>query len=243
MTGQGLLQGAGWSNLPTPRHQSRRDRGRNQRGALIKFSSKVPFASTLQCLLVVEATLESSPARFKAVTLMLTSESLVVISADGDIIESQMPLADIVLPECDADPTMLTISFKGAPPAVDQRMWNFVNGCLDVANSGPPALETSEDVRPASPTPLSSSLQHSMQTAEHQSTPEVEDVNPNLNLSRSSSDDEGISLSAVQPAETTASSKVKPPLVFHVNPQIRSHFLILARVAQKQGESQGFQVL
>lgn len=122
-------------------------------------------------------------------------------------------------------------------------MWDFVNGCRYVVNTGPPTLETSEDIRPASPPPLSSTLPLSMQTVEHQSAPEVDDVNPNLNLSRSSSDDGEVSLSAVQPAETTASSTAKPPIVFHVNPQIRNHFLVLLKVAQRQILGQGFQIL
>lgn len=122
-------------------------------------------------------------------------------------------------------------------------MWDFVNGCRYVVNTGPPALETSEDVRPVSPVPLATNLPLSMQTIEHQSAPEVEDTNPNLNLSRCSSDDGGVSLSAVQPAETTAVTKARPPIVFHVNPQLQSHFIVLIKVAQRQMQSQGFQVL
>lgn len=242
MTGQGLLQGAGWSNLPRQRDQAKTGQGKPHRSALVKFS-KIQHPNVSQCLLVLEATLETSSSRFKAVTLLLTTQNLIVLSADGDHVESQLLLTDIILPEIEADPTMLTISFKGAPPAVDQRMWDFVNGCQYVVNTGPPALETSEDVRPASPTPLSSTLPLSMQTVEHQSAPEVEDTNPNLNLSRSSSDDGGVSLSAVQPAETSASAKARPPIIFHVNPLIQSHFIILLKVAQRQMQNQGFQIL
>lgn len=245
MTGQGLLQGAGWSNLPQLRQQTKVEKEKIQRSALIKYSSKIQHPNAIQCLLVIEATLETSPSCFKAVTLMLTTQSVIILSADGDNVESQLPLMDIILPENDDDPTLLTITFRGAPPVVDQRMWDFVNGCRYVVNTGPPALEASEDVRPVSPVPLSSTLPLTMQTAEHLSAPEVEDGNPNLNLnlSRCSSDDGGVSLGAVQPAETTASSKAKPPVVFHVNPQVRSHFLILLRVAQRQLQGQGFQIL
>ncbi|XP_026271600.1 uncharacterized protein LOC113201858 [Frankliniella occidentalis] len=223
MTGQGLLQGAGWSNLPQQRDQAKAERGNPQRSALVKFS-KIQHPIVSQCLLVLEATLESSSSRFKAVTLLLTTQNLIVLSAD------------------ETDPTILTISFNGAPP-VDQRMWDFVNGCQYAVNTGPPALETSEDIRPASPIPLSSTLPLSMQTVEHQSAPEVEDTNPNLNLSRSSSDDGGVSLSAVQPADTSASATVRPPTIFHVNPLIQRHFIILLKVAQRQIQSQGFQIL
>lgn len=97
---------------------SRNERGRSRRSALLKYSSKVFLSNSLQCLLVLEATLESGSSRFKAVTLVLTSQSLVVLSADEDSVESQLPLIDIILPEDDADPTMLTISFRAAPPVV-----------------------------------------------------------------------------------------------------------------------------
>ncbi|KAK3912926.1 Vacuolar protein sorting-associated protein 13B [Frankliniella fusca] len=244
MTGQGLLQGAGWSNLPRQRdHAKEAEKGKQHRSALVKFTNKIKPPNVSQCLLVLEATLETSSTRFKAVTLLLTTQNLIVLSADGDRVESQLPLTDIILPDNEMDPTMLTISFKGAPPAVDQRMWDFVNGCQYVMNTGPPALETSEDIRPASPTPLTTTLPLSMQTVEHQSAPEVEDTNPNLNLSRSSSDDGGVSLSAVQPAETSASTKARPPIIFHVNPLIQSHLITLLKVAQKQMQNQGFQIL
>lgn len=105
-------------NFLQPKNQSKSERTKLQRSALIKYSSKIQHASVPHCLLVLEATLESSPSRFKAVTLMLTSQSLIVLSADGDSIESTLLLNEIILPENDADPTMLTISFKGAPPVV-----------------------------------------------------------------------------------------------------------------------------
>ena len=228
------------------------------------------MSNTPLCLLILEATMECSASRFRPVTLILTAESLVILSGDGDTVDSQYPLGDLILPDGEGDPTLLTLSFKGAPPLVspdisslnvvsndincsslmfvitfqvDQRMWDFVNSCRYVLNSGPPTLDISEEVRPASPPPMVSSLPLSMQTVEHQSAPEMDDANPNLNLSRCSSDDGDVSLSAVQPAETTASSTARPPIVFHVNPQIRNHFLVLLKVAQRQILGQGFQIL
>jgi len=125
------------------------------------------------------------------------------------------------------------------------RIWEFLQGVPTLSNSGPPTLDVAQDLPPTS---LPAKLPLSLQMLEHRlAGPDVEDTaNPNLNLSGSEGSETGgvnESIPASSGPSSLEASPPRPPLVFLVNPQVRSRFELVYYIAHRQYHGSGFPVL
>ncbi|XP_050295994.1 intermembrane lipid transfer protein VPS13B [Anthonomus grandis grandis] len=118
MTGQGLLQGAGWNPLPDPRARPQILKIQLSNNSTLKYPWKLVDVITTPILLVIEATSITQTSIFAAVALILTVDSVFVINLEDDEVSRVFPLEEItVVPN--SDPTILVLKQK--PPRVAQK--------------------------------------------------------------------------------------------------------------------------
>ncbi|XP_060527776.1 intermembrane lipid transfer protein VPS13B isoform X2 [Cylas formicarius] len=113
LTGQGLLQGAGWNSLPDPRYPSQIFKINLANNSSLKYLWKLTSLPQHQVLYVTEATRISSSGVYSAVALVLTTDSVSVIGLEEDDLQKIVPLTDIDVNRSN-DPTLL--SLKLTPP-------------------------------------------------------------------------------------------------------------------------------
>ena len=103
-TGHGLLVGTGWTEKLQPREASLPQHICSSSSSGLKFAWKLNLTGPILC--VAEATEESS---LSPVTLVLTSEAVLIIGEDEDTAETVLPLSDIVCQSSTEDPTRLEL--------------------------------------------------------------------------------------------------------------------------------------
>ncbi|CAG9772920.1 unnamed protein product [Ceutorhynchus assimilis] len=118
MTGQGLLQGAGWNSLPDPRSLPQTIKIEHSNNSNLKYPWKLGEILNSQILFVTEATSISHNAIFAAVALILTVDSFVVVNLENDEIVKVVPLTELSVLQ-NADPTILTL--KHLPAKLNQK--------------------------------------------------------------------------------------------------------------------------
>ncbi|XP_066257341.1 intermembrane lipid transfer protein VPS13B isoform X1 [Euwallacea similis] len=106
LTGQGLLQGAGWNSLPNPRSVSIQ----NQRStnSTLKYLWKYMDIFSSQVLFVTEVTSVSKNSLFIPVALVLTVDSIVVINLQTEDVLQIVPVSEVILGH-NNDPTVLSL--------------------------------------------------------------------------------------------------------------------------------------
>ncbi|CAG9819390.1 unnamed protein product [Phaedon cochleariae] len=114
LTGEGLLQGAGWNSLPQPRSPPLVSKIEHSAYSILKYNWKhIRAMSPSQMLFVTEATSISSSSQYEAIALILTLDALVIVNLDEDETQRIISLSELtVCPS--SDPTLLV--FKLTPP-------------------------------------------------------------------------------------------------------------------------------
>lgn len=105
----GLLQGAGWNPLPEPRMNPSLQHMYSSNNSVLKYSWKFMQIASRNILLVMEATSISGTSQYEAVTLILTSEVLVIVNTDEDIVSNIISLGELKTIHNNADPTLLCL--------------------------------------------------------------------------------------------------------------------------------------
>ncbi|XP_017781523.1 PREDICTED: vacuolar protein sorting-associated protein 13B [Nicrophorus vespilloides] len=113
LTGQGLLQGAGWNKMPEPRMNPVLNHVYSSPNSLLKYKYK--FLSDGHILFVTEATAITNISQYDAVALILTTESLVIIDVDEDMTQRVLSLSELSGVN-NNDPTLLCLKLD--PPKV-----------------------------------------------------------------------------------------------------------------------------
>ncbi|XP_030768330.1 vacuolar protein sorting-associated protein 13B-like isoform X2 [Sitophilus oryzae] len=108
MTGQGLLQGAGWNSLPNPRRLAQVQKIHQTNNSTLKYSWKFITLFTNQMLYVTEATMMSSGAVYATVAVILTTDSVIIINLEGDEVYRAMSLKELSVVSTN-DPTVLSL--------------------------------------------------------------------------------------------------------------------------------------
>ncbi len=113
-TGQGLLEGSGWSNSRNPKKSALPEHvvdftpgsgGLKHAWKLLRCADAARLSHQEEILSVAEAIHDTSP-----VTLVLTEDFLFVVNPEEDVVDSAYCLTDVDLRENSDDPTMLTLS-------------------------------------------------------------------------------------------------------------------------------------
>lgn len=117
LTGQGLLQGAGWNPLPEPRTYPTAHHMFTSNNSVLKYKWKFLHNLTAQSNLfaATEATLITLSSEYIAVALVLTNEALVIFNTDEDSAQRVVHLNEIIGVDTTSDPTLIAFNLK--PPA------------------------------------------------------------------------------------------------------------------------------
>lgn len=111
----GLLQGAGWNPLPEPRKHPIVNH--SNPNSSLKYCWKFLQQIKHEVFFVTEATYFTANSEYEPVALILTSDSLIVINTDDDVIVRMVSLSDLFISEGGGVPTMLSFRIR-SPPVV-----------------------------------------------------------------------------------------------------------------------------
>jgi len=149
LTGEGLLSGVGWTNIPRVRHSPVTDHAQCGRDSWLKYRWKLLLTSE-QLLLVTEATTDC----YQAVTLLITAGSLYVVNLELDIVVRAVKLSELYPVNNLDDPTVVAFKIQ---PAKEQaqllsqsRIMEYVRESQRVLIGELPPLTPSS---PTSPSP------------------------------------------------------------------------------------------
>ncbi|XP_074031826.1 vacuolar protein sorting 13B isoform X2 [Leptinotarsa decemlineata] len=213
LTGQGLLQGAGWNSLPEPRSVPLVYKIEHGTNSLLKYNWKhIHAMSPSQILYVAEATNISSTSQYESIALILTVDALIIVNLDEDETQRVISLSDLTV--CpNNDPTLLV--FKLTPPLVQAKSEDECAAEMDPVSRARVAdyVKSTKGLL---------NLPESENGAEHSEI----DISP---------------LSS--PGATENASEESTVLTYYVNLQCRNYFLCLLALAKQQRLNYNFPVL
>nr|XP_023015386.1 vacuolar protein sorting-associated protein 13B-like [Leptinotarsa decemlineata] len=213
LTGQGLLQGAGWNSLPEPRSVPLVYKIEHGTNSLLKYNWKhIHAMSPSQILYVAEATNISSTSQYESIALILTVDALIIVNLDEDETQRVISLSDLTV--CpNNDPTLLV--FKLTPPLVQAKSEDECAAEMDLVSRARVAdyVKSTKGLL---------NLPESENGAEHSEI----DISP---------------LSS--PGATENASEESTVLTYYVNLQCRNYFLCLLALAKQQRLNYNFPVL
>ncbi|KAJ8948160.1 hypothetical protein NQ318_009252 [Aromia moschata] len=213
LTGQGLLQGAGWNSLPEPRSPPCIYKISHALNSVLKYNWKlINSISHSQLLYVTEATSITNNSEYSAIALILTIDALIVIDTDEDETQRIVSLSELTALQ-NNDPTML--AFKLTPPLVQ------------VKSEDEAALEMDPACRARVADYVRSTvgllnLPDTMVISEHS----------DISISPLSS-----------PCATPNVCEESTVLTYYVNPQSKNYFLCLLSLAKQHRHNYNFPVL
>ncbi|KAI4504385.1 hypothetical protein M0802_000856 [Mischocyttarus mexicanus] len=120
LTGQGLLQGAGWNSLPLPRQHPIVQYSTGNNNASIRYAWRLLPLLENTCdniLHVVNADYVLQQGSNRAVTLVLTRQALLLVNIAEDTVEKILPLKELTSIDHSSESTMLCLY---CPPATTQ---------------------------------------------------------------------------------------------------------------------------
>ncbi|KAL3269016.1 hypothetical protein HHI36_008100 [Cryptolaemus montrouzieri] len=111
LTGQGLLQGAGWNNLPEQRNQPVLHNMFSSSSSILKYEWKITSTNDYNCkyIHVADATSIASDAQYTSVALIITNKNLVIINLDDDVIQDTISLSELEAVKGNGDPNLLSL--------------------------------------------------------------------------------------------------------------------------------------
>lgn len=216
LTGQGLLQGAGWNPLPEPRGPPSSYHIYSNSNSILKYKWKFLYNLYSNCNLfaAIEGTLITKSCEYIAVALVLTNEALIIFNTDEDVAQRVVQLNEIDSVDINTDPTLVTFNLKPLKstessdsliemdPACRARVANFVKNSSLVHL---PSRDTS---------PCRSDM----------------DISSNGSASINNS---------CSPVKCTDI----PQLTFYVNPKYKNYFYNMVALAKQQGQDNTFKLL
>ncbi|XP_015175870.1 PREDICTED: vacuolar protein sorting-associated protein 13B isoform X1 [Polistes dominula] len=119
LTGQGLLQGAGWNSLPLPRQHPIVQYSTGNNNASIRYAWRLlPLLENCDNILhVTNADYVLQQGSNRAVTLVLTRQALLLVNIAEDSVEKILPLKELTSIDHSSESTMLCLY---CPPATTQ---------------------------------------------------------------------------------------------------------------------------
>ncbi|KAF5303499.1 hypothetical protein FQA39_LY09962 [Lamprigera yunnana] len=213
LTGQGILEGAGWCLSPSARLQPLLHHTYANQNSVIKYSWK--FTDPLlrkKSLFVMDATWITNDKKYEAVTLILTTENLIIINCEDDVSHRILKLVELISIDNSSDPTLLNLrlvppvpSSKGQDehviemdPACRARVADFVKSTVSL-------LHFAEEMSP---------------------DPSEMGVSP-----------------CPSPTSSCEVIREESLLSFYVNPQSRNYFLTILMLAKHQLQNYSFPIL
>jgi vacuolar protein sorting-associated protein 13B len=106
LTGQGLLQGAGWNPLPQPRNDAVQNLVDSN--SALKYEWKLLNSISYKNVLYATEATTFSDTDFKGIGLILTSDALIIVNIDDDIVKRIISLSQVQAIASDHDPTYLS---------------------------------------------------------------------------------------------------------------------------------------
>ncbi|XP_056633940.1 intermembrane lipid transfer protein VPS13B isoform X1 [Diorhabda sublineata] len=213
LTGQGLLQGAGWTSLPEPRTIPSVDIISQNINSILKYSWKnIQTLSPSHLLYVTEATNISNSYQYEATALILTLENLIVINLNEDLTQRVINLADLSI--CpNNDPTLLVFKLTSPlkQPTVEE------DGAMEMD--------------PVSRARVAEYVKNTVGVLHLPDTNEIVD-RTNFDISPLSS-----------PSVISEVSTESTVLTYYVNLQSRNYFICLLNIAKQQRQNYNFPIL
>ncbi|KAJ8927593.1 hypothetical protein NQ314_019920 [Rhamnusium bicolor] len=213
LTGQGLLQGAGWNSLPEPRASPSISIIHHGSNSVLKYHWKlINSISHSQLLYVTEATSITNNYQYESIALILTIDALIIINTDEDETQRIISLSELSVTPSN-DPTMVV--FKLSPPLVQVKSED----------------ETSIEMDPACRARVADYVRSTvglLNLPESLLSPEHSEIS----ISPLSS-----------PGLVSNVSQECTILSFYVNPQSRNYFLCLFSLAKQHRHNYNFPVL
>ncbi|KAK9889546.1 hypothetical protein WA026_006901 [Henosepilachna vigintioctopunctata] len=113
LTGQGLLQGAGWNNLPEQRNKPVLHNMFSSNSSILKYEWKFTSLNDCKVLHMSDATSICPGSEYTSVALIITNKNLVIMNVDDDVIQNVINLSQLECIKTNGDPTLL--SFELVP--------------------------------------------------------------------------------------------------------------------------------
>ncbi|XP_046469502.1 intermembrane lipid transfer protein VPS13B isoform X2 [Neodiprion pinetum] len=169
LTGQGLLQGAGWNSLPSPRQRPVVQYSSGANNAPLRYAWRlmpVLVASHDNILHTINADHVIHQGSNQAVTLVLTRNALLVVNVAEDTTEKVFTLNELTSMDHPSDTTMLclhcppTVTQSAAPSSpreyreMDQEMRARVEEFVRTSSTGLASLPTDSDAQSDSSEPI-----------------------------------------------------------------------------------------
>ncbi|XP_044753199.1 vacuolar protein sorting-associated protein 13B isoform X2 [Coccinella septempunctata] len=120
LTGQGLLQGAGWNNLPEQRNQPILHNMFSSNSSILKYDWKMNTISenSSKFLHMTDATSVSTNFQYASVALIITNKNLIIVNADEDVVQNSIILSEVEPLKSNSDPTLLSLELVPTKPIV-----------------------------------------------------------------------------------------------------------------------------
>ncbi|CAB0041010.1 unnamed protein product, partial [Trichogramma brassicae] len=238
LTGQGLLQGTGWSSLPEPRQR-----------AVIQYptertaesSSCLRYAWRLMPLLQAnqdnilyvcqaERVLQQQVSSDKhPVSLVLTRQMLLIVSLAEDSLEKVLPIKDLLMSSSEHEPTQLRLYYSTAATVA------AATAAAAAAAAATRQLEQSNHSRPGSPLETSAPIH-----MDREIRARVAEF-----LRTSSAGITSVSSNSDTASENCEASTLPDPdncYTFHLSADSRAYFIALLSLLRRQCRGHGFAV-
>ncbi|XP_008197902.1 intermembrane lipid transfer protein VPS13B isoform X1 [Tribolium castaneum] len=108
LTGQGLLQGAGWNPLPQPRSDLVKNLNLLDSNSMLKYEWKLLSSLTYKNVLFATEATMFNDSEFKGIGLVLAPDALIIVNLDDDNVKRIISLGQIQVVASDNDPTYLS---------------------------------------------------------------------------------------------------------------------------------------
>ncbi|CAH0555543.1 unnamed protein product [Brassicogethes aeneus] len=213
LTGQGLLQGAGWTSLPEARNQPVLFQIYTSPNSIVKYSWKLTNSLSNRNIIYVTEATSINNTQYEAIALILTTEALMIINTDEDRTDKVLSLAELSIVQSN-DPTLLVLKLTPPPVVVKQEDENVV------------------EMDPVSRARVADYVKNT-----------VGILNMPDGISQDRSDISISPLSSPRAMSTTSMADVSTIYSFYVNPQNRNYFLCLLSLTQQRQPNYHFPVL
>ncbi|KAK4875062.1 hypothetical protein RN001_011484 [Aquatica leii] len=213
LTGQGLLQGAGWCLSPAARNQSVMYNIYSNPNSLAKYTWKfLESISQKKLLFVTDATWITGDRQYEAVTLILTTTHLVIINSEKDECHRIVTLTELLPVDNITDPTLLNLRLMPSIP------------------SSKPKDECLVEMDPACRARVADYVRNTVGVLHF-----PDDTSPDAS-------EMGVS-PCPSPTSIVDATKKESLLSFYVNPQNRNYFLTILTLAKHQLQNYSFPIL
>ncbi|XP_023313825.1 vacuolar protein sorting-associated protein 13B isoform X2 [Trichogramma pretiosum] len=244
LTGQGLLQGTGWSSLPEPRQravvQYPTERAAESSSCLRYAWRLMPLLQANQdnILYVCQAERvlqqqQQVSSDKHPVSLVLTRQMLLIVSLAEDSLEKVLPIKDLLMSSSEHEPTQLRLYYSTAATVAAA---NAAAAAAAAAAATRQQLEQSNHSRPGSPLETSAPIH-----MDREIRARVAEF-----LRTSSAGITSVSSNSDTASENCEASTLPDPdncYTFHLSADSRAYFIALLSLLRRQCRGHGFAVV